>query len=304
MQRVGPQLGAYLAHGTLVGDHLLAGGHVDPVVAGVLDRRSRDPQVDLGGPGLAQHLHDLPGGVAAHDRVVDHDESLTLDDLRERIELQPQSVLAELLAGLDERPRDVAVLDEAVVLGQAGCPRQSPGGGVAGVRDRNHDIRLHRRLAPEDLAHLGARDLEHGAAHPRVGASEVDVLEHAERAPLITADDPGTEAVLGQRDHLAGLNVAQVAGADQIERARLAGHAVRGPPVLLLDHSQGQRSQPVRIAERHHRLIGHDHGRERSPQPGHDVSDGVLDSARLMAREQGGDDLRVRGRGERNLLVA
>jgi hypothetical protein len=32
-----------------VGDHLLAGRHVDPVVTRVADRRRRDPQVHLGG---------------------------------------------------------------------------------------------------------------------------------------------------------------------------------------------------------------------------------------------------------------
>ena len=47
-QRVGAQLGGDLVHGAPVGDHLLARGHVDAVVAGVLDRRGGDAHVHLG----------------------------------------------------------------------------------------------------------------------------------------------------------------------------------------------------------------------------------------------------------------
>ena len=110
-QRVGAQLGGDLGLRAAVGDHLLARRHVDPVVAGVADRRRGDAHVHLARARVAQHLHDLARGVAAHDRVVDDDEALARDDLGQRVELQPQAVLAQLLAGLDERARDVAVLD-------------------------------------------------------------------------------------------------------------------------------------------------------------------------------------------------
>ena len=96
-------------------------------------------------------------------------------------------MLAQLLPGCDERARDVAVLDEAVVLGQAGRARQAARRGVAGVRDCDHDVRLHGRLAPQDLAHAPARHLQRVAVHARVRTREVDVLEHAERVPLASA---------------------------------------------------------------------------------------------------------------------
>ena len=130
----------------------------------------------------------------------------------QRVELQAQAVLAQLLAGLDEGARDVAVLDEAVVLGQPGGARQPARGGVAGVGHGDHEVGLDGRLAPEDLAHAPARDLQHLAVHARVGAGEVDVLEHAERrARRLAATMRLCEAVLAERDDLAGLDVAQVA---------------------------------------------------------------------------------------------
>jgi hypothetical protein len=60
----------------------------------------------------------------------------------------------------------------------------------------------------------------------------------------------------------------------------------------------------VRVAERDYRLVGHDHGRERALQPGHDVRDGILDAGCFMAGEQRRDDLRVRCGAERNLPIA
>ena len=106
------------------------------------------------------------------------------DDLGQRVELHPQAVLAQLLAGLDERPRDVAVLDEAVVLRQPARARVAARGGVAGVGHGDHEVGVGRRLAREDLAHAPARDLQHLAAQARVGPREVDVLEHAQRLAL------------------------------------------------------------------------------------------------------------------------
>ncbi len=181
-QRVGPELLGDLLDRAVVGDHLLARGHVDAVVAGMLDRRRGDPHVDLARARVAQHLHDLARRVAAHDRVVDDDEPLAADDLGQRVELHPQAVLAQLLAGLDEGPRDVAVLDEAVVLRQPARAREAARRRVAGVGHGDDEVGARRRrLAGEDLAHPPARGLQDVAAHARVGPGEVDVLEDAER---------------------------------------------------------------------------------------------------------------------------
>ena len=52
----------------------------------------------LAGAGLAQHPHQRALGVAAHDRVVDDDEALALDDVAQRVELEPDAELADRLA--------------------------------------------------------------------------------------------------------------------------------------------------------------------------------------------------------------
>ena len=88
-------------------------------------------------------------------------------------------------------------------------------------------------------------------------------------------DDPRLDAALAERDHLAGLDLAQELGADDVEGARLAGDAV-----AVADSSstpERQRAQAVRVAERDDRLLGHHDGRERALQARQHVGDRVLD---------------------------
>src|SRR5947207_2950931 len=73
------------------------------------------------------------------------------DDIGERVELHPQAVPAQLLPRLDERARDVAVLDEAVVLREPRGAREPARGRVTGVGHRDDEIGVDRRLAREDL---------------------------------------------------------------------------------------------------------------------------------------------------------
>ena len=134
---------------------------------------------------------------------------LPLHDLGQRVELHAQAVVAQLLSGLDERARHVAVLDQAVVLRDPGSAGEALCGGVAGVGHRDHEVRLDRRLAGEDLAHPPAHGLQRPSLELGVGAGEVDVLEHAQRPPLRMHRLAGLDPALAERDQLARLHLAQ-----------------------------------------------------------------------------------------------
>ena len=119
--------------------------------------RRRHPEVHLGRAGLAQHRDELAQRGAAHDRVLDDDETLPADVLRERVELEPYALLALLLVGLDERAPDVAVLHQTVAVRDARRTRVALRGGNAGLRHRHHHVGRDRRLAGQLLAHPLAR---------------------------------------------------------------------------------------------------------------------------------------------------
>ena len=124
-ERVGVDRGPDAVEVEAVGDQLGAAGEVDAVEAGPLHRRRGDPHVHLEGAGLAQHPDQRALGVAADDRVVDHDQPLAADDVAQRVELEPDAQLPDGLARLDERAADVGVLDQPQAVGDAARPRRT-----------------------------------------------------------------------------------------------------------------------------------------------------------------------------------
>ena len=149
--------------------------------------------------------------VAAHDRVVDDDEALA-GHLGERVELQADALLAQLLVGLDERAADVAVLDQALAERDPERAREPDRGGRAGVGDRQHEVGVDRRLLREPLAHAHARAVHLDAVEPRVRPREVEELEDAERARGRRLDGlHGAHAVVVDDHDLAGLDLAHEA---------------------------------------------------------------------------------------------
>jgi hypothetical protein len=70
--------------------------------------------MDLEGACLAQHAHERPLGVAAHDGIIDHDQPLALDHPAQRVEFESDTQLPDRLRRLDEGPPHVGVLDQAL----------------------------------------------------------------------------------------------------------------------------------------------------------------------------------------------
>ena len=66
----------------------------------------------LTGTRLTEHAHEGALGITAHDGVIDHHEALAFDDIFERIQFQTDTQLTDRLAGLDECPAYVGVLDK------------------------------------------------------------------------------------------------------------------------------------------------------------------------------------------------
>ena len=197
--------------------------HVDPVVARVADRRRGHPQVDLGRARLAQHAARSGASCCrARSSRPRPPAACRCTTSGSGLNFMPQAVAAQLLPGLDERARDVAVLDQAVVLRDPGAAREALRRGVAGVGHGDHEVGLDRRLAGEDLAHPAAHRLERAALELRVGPREVDVLEHAQRRPLGLDRLARLDAALADRDQLAGLRPRASACAPMMSSAQLS----------------------------------------------------------------------------------
>ena len=110
--------------------------------------------MDLGSAGLAQHPHQGPLGVAAHDGVVDDDEALALDDLAQGVELEADAELAQGLGGLDEGAPHVGVLHQALPVGDAGGLGVADGGRGTRLGGGDDEVGFHRVLAGQGRPHL------------------------------------------------------------------------------------------------------------------------------------------------------
>jgi len=114
------------------------------------------------------------------------DQALALHHLAQRVKLRSSAsaVAAQLWpAGWMNVPREtIAVLDEAVVLGQSGAAAPAPGQAIGGTgrvarSPARHGpitkIGLDRGPRATGLAHGGPGRPEHGARHARVGGLAV-----------------------------------------------------------------------------------------------------------------------------------
>ncbi len=204
------------------GQQLAALRRVDAVVAAVGRRRGGDAHVHLLGAGGAHHLDDLLAGGAADDAVVDQDDALALQHRPVGVVLQLHAEVADLVGRLDEGAADVVVADDAELEGDAALGRIAHGRRHAAVGHRHHHIGLDAALARQFGADALAGLVDRGALDHAVGAGEVDVLEDAEAVGLLAEGLDAVHALVVDDDDLAGVDVADELGADDVERAGLA----------------------------------------------------------------------------------
>ena len=100
------------------------------------------------------------------------------------------------------------------------------------------------------------------------------MFEHALRERRGRKRLDRSQAVGADDQDLAGLDVADVGGADEIHRAgfRADDHGVAEP-------AEGQRPEAMRIAHRNHPVVGHHHERKRALHLRHRHRRRVLDAA-------------------------
>ena len=142
---------------------------------------------------------------------------------RSGLSFEPHVRAALLLARLDERAPDVTVLHEPVAVGDAATRTRSPA--RPGTPDSGTGITMsasHGRLARELLAHALAR--ARARRGRRAACRDARCRRTRRGTASVAPRRSGCERTpLGvDRDHLAGLDVADEVRADDVERGRLA----------------------------------------------------------------------------------
>src|ERR1017187_5515117 len=243
------------------GDQLGPAGEVDAEEAGPGDRRTGDPDVHPRRSGLAQHGHDRLLGVAADDGVVHHDHALAGDHVAERIQLEPDATLPDGLAGLDEGPADIAVLDQALAIRDAAALGVSDRRWGARLGHRDHQVGIDRMLSRQPTADGHPGGMHAATADRGIWPGQVDVLEQA-AARLRAGEGARTHAALVDRDQLARGDFPDHRRPDDVQGRSLAGDhpAARQP-------AQHQRPEALRVTGGVQSPLVHEYQRERAAPP-------------------------------------
>ena len=117
-------------------------------------------------PSLSEHVHQFLTGRATYNRVIHHHDAFISQKTPDGVEFDFHPKMPNGLLGLNKRASHIVIADEPGIKGNTGFLRIPQGRRNAGVRHRNHDIRLHRRFTGElpakglaDQVHIVAKDI-------------------------------------------------------------------------------------------------------------------------------------------------
>ena len=206
----------------------------------------------------------------------------------DRVQLETHPEVADRLLRLDERAPDVMRANQPHFEGDSELFGVAKRAGHAGIGHRNDDVgplTTKRRLLLGEAPAERFADFVHALAiEARVGAGEVDVLEDAvlRRSGLGEAAAPHAGAV--DDEHLAGLDVADVLGADEIERGGLARDDVR--VLVARQDAQTKRADAAGIAHDDDRVFVHEEERIGALHAAQRVGDAVFDRDFVALRDE------------------
>ena len=145
------------------------------------------------------------------------------------------------------------------------------GGRRARLGHRDDQVGLGRVLLGQPAADLDPRGVHAAAGDRGVGPGQVDVLEDAALG-LGDREVLAAQPVLVDRDELAGLDLADHRGADDVQRRGLAGDHP-----ATLEPAEHQRAHALRVARRVERVLVHEREAEGAAQLGQHLHRGGLD---------------------------
>ena len=153
--------------------------------------------------------------------------------------------------GRDEGATDVAVLHQALAVGDARSEGVPLGGRHPGVGHAHDQVGGNRSLRRQQLAHAASGTVDLVAVEGGVGTGEVHELEDAEAwvESLVREGPLGADLLTVDDDHLARVELPDEGRTDDVECRRLGGQ----DPALLelvggVQPSEAEGAEPVGVA--------------------------------------------------------
>ena len=245
--------------------HVVLVAREGEVLATVHDGRAGAAHVDLGRTGIVEEANRLAQLGAAHDRIVDEEQLLALDELGYGNELHLGDMVADGLVLRHERAWPGGrVLDERTGVGQAGCVGEADAVRDTRIGNAGNGIDVGQDTAcllvtGHDGAIAVAHDLDVLSLVFGVGIPIVNPQESAYLHVIARLGERAI-AIAGDVDDLGGTELVIGDVTELFVGEGLEGRAVA---VIVLADEDGQATHLV--ARRDDVLvIGHDEQRERS----------------------------------------
>ncbi len=106
--------------------------------------RRADAHMNFFCPGLTQHTHNAVTRRTAHNRVIDHNHTLSFYCLAQYIQLHTHARFPAALLRFDEGPTDITVFHKCSAVWDARFQRISKRRCVSGLRYTDNKIRFDR----------------------------------------------------------------------------------------------------------------------------------------------------------------
>ena len=124
------------------------------------------------------------------------------------------------------------------------------GGGNAGIRNGNDDVRIDGMFARQETPEHFPTFVDGAAENDAIRPRKIDMLENALLVLFFGREMDGFDARLGDAQHFAGLDFADVLRVEQIEGAGFRGDQPGGKAAGSGELAENERTEAARIADR------------------------------------------------------
>ncbi|MNK87636.1 hypothetical protein D3C87_1075760 [compost metagenome] len=175
----------------------------------------------LGCPCFTQQVDDPPGRGPAHDGVIDHDHSHAFNHAAYRTKLHLHTLLAQLLARLNERASGVLVLNEPKLIRYTCLLRITDRRRDTRIRHASNDVRIHEGFLGHTAAHSFAGRVKIRSIQVTVRSGKINIFHRAQRLALRLCKTILMQSILVQHEHFPRLDVADNLRSNRLESASL-----------------------------------------------------------------------------------
>ena len=254
--------------------------------------------MDLESARVTEHAGKNLQRSAAHNGIFYYANTLVLEHTLNGVKLEFDFLFTNILRGVNKGAAHIVVTKkpnlkaDTAGLGIA----KSRGGGTVG--HRNHDVGVNGAFLRQLLAHLAADLVATLFKNLGIRTAEVDVLEDTMRETVLVGKAFGVEAVLGDGQEFARLDIANVVRSQKVKGAGLRGHAPG-----LAHTGYGKRTEAEAIAGHIHGVLADEHEAEAARK----FRDGLLDGFAQVISFGAGDFVKQNfgvGGGLENVTLA